>query len=208
MAAHTQAYKHAKDIPEVVWSAFKRNEGAANIMLPFALNALEFPPENEGQLWIAYFDATGQVTFVLSCTSRSLGDYPIFIFTTLGPAERQVADITGPLDSVARALARALDESRTDRARVFSVFACEAVTREFCKIWSMLSGIKIEREYYHATFTFCTSATLTPSSNLRTLPEDRNLAISLGPAESSHLALVARLCEEFSKTSVSNVKNR
>ena len=203
MSAQTQVYTHASDIPEAIWNAFKRNEGAANILYPFASKAREFPRENEGQLWIAYFDQTEQVTFVLSCTTRSLGDYPIFIYTAHGPTERQIADIAGPLES----LARELEGSLADKARVFAVFACEAVTREFCKIWSTLSGINIEGEYYDATFTFCTNATLTPSSNLRTLPEDRNLAISLGPAESSHLALAARLCEEFSKTSVSNVNN-
>jgi len=200
--AQTRIFTHASAIPDAVWDAFRRNEGAANIMYPFALKAQEFPQETEGQLWIAYFDQTEQVTFVLSCTTRSLGDYPIFIYTTNGPAERQPVDITGPLESLARAL-----KGSVDKARVFAVFACEAITRKFCEIWMGMSGISIKGEYYDATFTFCTNATLTPSSNLRILPEERNLAISLGPAETSHLGLVARLCEEFSRTSVSHVNN-
>lgn len=204
MAAQVQVYNHAKNIPEPVLEAFRRKEGAANIMYPFVLKARQFPPENQEQLWIAYFDPLGQVTFVLSCTTRSLGTYPIFIFTTNSPAECQTADITTPL----RLLANQLAESIAHNARVFAVFSCEPVTREFCRIWEERSGIsQIQEEYYNAIFTFCTSATLTPSSNLRILPEDRNLAIELRPADESDLPFVARLCEEFSRTSVSDVTN-
>ncbi|KAL4070646.1 hypothetical protein J3A83DRAFT_3239360 [Scleroderma citrinum] len=196
MIAQTQTYTHADDLPAPVWDAFRHNEAAANVVYPFALKARESPRGSQEQLWIAYFDSTDQVTFVLSCTTRSLGDYPVFIYTTNGPAERQPADITEPLESLATALRRSVNP-----ARVFAVFACEAVTREFARIWEVLSEIKVEGPYYDATFTFCTKTTLTPSMNLRPLPEDRNLTIWLGQAEDSHLAWVANLCQQFAATS-------
>lgn len=196
MASRVESYTHASDINDAVIDAFKSNEGAANTIYPFILKARDFPRDGS-QLWIAHFEDNGQVTFVLSCTRGVLGDYPVFIFTTKPPTERK--DITQPLGQLAQALRASVAPER-----VFAVFSCEAVTCEFARIWTELTGIDVEREYYRATFSYCTAATFTPSSQLRPLPENRDLAIWLGPANESHTAKVAELCHKFAATSVSN----
>lgn len=180
MASRVESYTHASDIDDAVIDALKSNEGAANTIYPFILKAKDFPRDGS-QLWIAHFEHNGQVTFVLSCTRGVLGDYPVFIFTTKPPTERK--DITQPLGQLAQALRASVAPER-----VFAVF----------------SGTDVEREYYRATFSYCTAATFTPSSQLRPLPENRDLAIWLGPANESHTAKVAELCHKFAATSVSN----
>lgn len=193
MASRVESYTHASDIDDAVIDALKSNEGAANTIYPFILKAKDFPRDGS-QLWIAHFEHNGQVTFVLSCTRGVLGDYPVFIFTTKPPTERK--DITQPLGQLAQALRASVAPER-----VFAVFSCEAVTCEFARIWTELTGTDVEREYYRATFSYCTAATFTPSSQLRPLPENRDLAIWLGPANESHTAKVAELCHKFAATS-------
>ncbi|KAI6047919.1 hypothetical protein EDC04DRAFT_2886712 [Pisolithus marmoratus] len=171
MSSRVETYTHASDIDDAVIAAFESSEGAANIMYPFILKAKDLPRDG-AQLWIAYFDDNGQVAFVLSCTKGVLGNYPVFIFTTKPPTEREPRHIIQPLGLLAHALRTSVTPER-----VFAVFSCEAVTREFARIWTDLTGIAIEHEYYRATFSYCTAATLTPSSKLRPLPENRDFTI-------------------------------
>ncbi|KAI6136351.1 hypothetical protein F5141DRAFT_1059511 [Pisolithus sp. B1] len=195
MAPRVETYTHASDISDAVIAAFESNEGAANIMYPFILKAKDLPRDS-AQLWIAYFEDNEQVAFVLSCTRGVLGNYPVFIFTTKPPAERKPSHTTQPLELLAHALRASVPPER-----VFAVFSCEDITREFGRIWADLTHIAIGSEYYRATFSYCTAATFTLSSALRPLPEDRDLTIWLGPAKESHTAKVAELCQKFAATS-------
>ncbi|KIK30220.1 hypothetical protein PISMIDRAFT_37747, partial [Pisolithus microcarpus 441] len=187
---------------DAVIAAFESNEGAANIMYPFILKAKDLPRDG-AQLWIAYFEDDEQVPFVLSCTKGVLGNYPVFIFTTKPPTERKPCHITQPLELLAHTLRASVAPER-----VFAVFSCEAITREFARIWADLTHIAIGSEYYKATFSYCTAATFTLSSGLRPLPEGRDLTIWLGPANESHTAKVAELCQKFAATSEPYVLTR
>lgn len=203
-SAHCQAYRNASDLPAEFWSTLRKNEAAANLILPFAKKALASPPKaGDDQLWIILYDPTGKdVEFVLSCTRGLLGNYPIFVFTPKSSAqlareEAEGKDIPNRLSQLAL---RLLNEVPSDR--VFSVFSVAYVAEKFARALQEHGIQPHDEPYYDAIFTFCTAETLGRSTENFTLKSE-GLKISLRLADMSHLDGVKDLCRDFSLTSVS-----
>lgn len=211
--SRAHAYHHASDLPEAFWKALMRNEAAANIILPFAQKALDFPrEEGSDQLWIILYDeVSNDVEFVLSCTKPEapLGNYPIFIFTPKSSAqlaleERLGKNMDASLSQLVLCLLREVPPQR-----VFSVFSIAMVAEKFAKIFEEHAhGIHAHKDaYYDATFALCTGETLNePSVSFRSLAlaEDEDILIALRRADISHLEGIKALCKAFSFTSVSS----
>ncbi|KIJ66264.1 hypothetical protein HYDPIDRAFT_26629 [Hydnomerulius pinastri MD-312] len=201
LPSSTIPYTHASELPQSVWNAFKSNEGAANIVLPFAMKATHFPRNNK-QLWIAQFDQAGNVDFVLSCTEEEgvegpNAKYPIFIFTPI-PSEQLGPGLSDSLFPLARCLQQAVPAER-----VFSVFSPAVVTEEFAQIWSKCSGKAIIPEpYYDATFSFCTVDTLKGLKSSSKLLDRPELVIQTRLANEFDVVRLGVLCQEFSETSL------
>ncbi|KAH0838040.1 hypothetical protein J3R83DRAFT_6280 [Lanmaoa asiatica] len=203
-----RAYKHASDLPTEFWGALMQNEAAANIVLPFAKRALDFPREDgNDQLWIIlYNDTSDNVEFVLSCTKGLLGDYPIFVFTPKSSAQLHLEEKQGKniADSLLQLVLCLLRE--VPPKRVFSVFSIAKVAEKFSEIFEEHTrehGIQAHGDpYYDATFTFCTNETLNKSSvSFSSLPESEDILIALRRADHSHLEGVKAMCKGFSFTS-------
>ncbi|KAG6329070.1 hypothetical protein ID866_10019 [Astraeus odoratus] len=196
MSPRIEAYTHANNIPETVWGALRAQEARSNVIYPFALKAKEFGQNDTAQLWLAYFNGAGQVTFVLSCTRGDLGDYPIFIVTSIPYAECQDEVITGPLVLLAKEL-----RSKVQLDRVFAVFAYAPVAHMFATVWQDQTNVARGDEYYRAAFGHCTRASFMNAQEPRTLPSDRSIEVWLGRAEARHTEQVADLCFQFAETS-------
>ena len=191
------AYRHAAEIPDEVWRALRENEADANIILPHAIKALASPDDVSGkQLWIAVYDGTNNVLFVLSCTHGPMDDYPIFIV-----ACKRSNDLAQDLGPLVQCLMDAVP-----RERVFSVFARKPVAEMFAQLLHEACGIQaLEKPYYDARLAWCTRDTFVDPIDLR-LPVrdgDDEVAIALRKADKTHLEGVAQLCKQFSETSVS-----
>jgi len=204
-----RVFRHASDLLPKVEHALLQNEAAANVILPFAKKALNFPRDDK-QLWIALYDEAESIEFVLSCTEGPLGKYPIFIVASKSPAQiaqdeeggRDIADSLKPL------VTSLLKE--VPPQRVFSVFSIARVAETFAEIFVARTpqehDIRLGDRYYDATFTFCTSETFNESLDLKfPLREFEDIAISLQRADLSHLEGIKVLCKEFCETSVSTI---
>ncbi|KAG8219529.1 hypothetical protein J3R82DRAFT_479 [Butyriboletus roseoflavus] len=201
-----RAYNHASDLPTEFWDALMQNEAAANIILPFAKKALDYPREDgNDQLWIIlYSETSNNVDFVLSCTKGSLGNYPVFVFTPKSSAqltleENQGKDMAASLLQLVLCLLKEVPPQR-----VFSVFSIAKVAEKFAEILEeQARGVKaLEVPYYDAIFTFCTSETLNKASiSFSSLPESEDILIALRRADISHLEEIKALCKGFSHTS-------
>ncbi|KAF8549854.1 hypothetical protein OG21DRAFT_537352 [Imleria badia] len=203
-----RAYHHAADIPNDVWRALLQNEAASNVILPFARKAVNLSREGDGeQLWIALYDGTNNVEFVLSCTKGPLGNYPIFIVASkssvqLAQEERRGRKLADSMLPLVLCLLKEIPPQR-----VFSVFSIAKVAESFAEIFEANTrqdyGIQaLEHPYYDATFTFCTSETLKelPDST-STFSGSEDTVIALRRAEMSHLKGIAAMCKAFSETS-------
>jgi hypothetical protein len=119
-----------------------------------------------------------------------LGTYPIFIFTP-HPVDQLSDDF---LQSSMIHLVLTLYQ-HMPRQRVFSVFAPEPVAKAFACIWSIYTGIAIEKTpYYYAAISHCSKMT----------PMDREVP----PFHESRLAVradipaAAELCYGFASEAV------
>ena len=206
-----RAYRHASDLPNDVWRMLLQNEAAANVVLPFAKKALNSPGGDREQLWIALYDDTNKVEFVLSCTKGPLGNYPIFVVPSRSSAQIAQEEKRGKniSDSLLPLVLCLLEE--VPPQRVFSVFSIAKVAEKFAEIFEAHTreeyGIQaLEDPYYDATFTFCTSETLKrPPDSLSASPGSDDVVIALRRADMSHLEEVKAMCKAFSETSVGTV---
>ena len=160
-----RAFHHASDIPDEVWRMLSENEPFANHILPFAKKAKNFPRgADKDQLWIALYDDTNDVDFVLSCTKGPLGNLPIFIVPSKASAARlaeEEEDDMDLTDSLLLLVSCLLDE--VSPQRVFSVFSVARVTKKFAEIFEAEAHARQQDDiqahedpYYEATFMFCT----------------------------------------------------
>ena len=209
-----RAFYHASDIPDEVWRALSENEAAANVILPFAKKAKKLPRGHDGQFWIALYNGTNNVEFVLSCTRGPLGNYPIFIVPSKasarhaqeGQRDKDLADSLLPL-------VRCLLDKVDHPDRIFSIFSIARVTEKFAEIFQaevharQHHDIQAHKDpYYDATFTFCTSETFNESLRLEfPLRGTEDITISLRRADKTHLEGIKALCKAFSETSVSTI---
>ena len=205
------AYHHASDIPEDVWDALSQNEAAANVILPFARKATTLPRGDHEQLWIALYDSTNNVEFVLSCTKGPLGNYPIFIVPSKSTSQIiQDEECSGNIaDSLLPLVLCLLQE--VPPQRVFSVFSIARVAEAFAEIFEAHThqehGIQAFKDpYYNATFTFCTSETFKNSAgSISPFLGSDDTVIALRRADISHLGELKAMCKAFSETSVGTV---
>ena len=203
------AYHHASELPDEVWRALSENEAAANVILPFAsAKKAQNPQGDHEQLWIALYDSTNNVEFVLSCTKGLLGNYPIFIVPSKSTSQIvQDEECGGNIaDSLLPLVLCLLKE--VPPQRVFSVFSIARVAETFAKIFgahtSQEYGIQaFEVPYYDATFTFCTSETLKNAPG--PLKGSDDVVIALRRADMSHLMEIKGMCKAFLETSVGTV---
>jgi hypothetical protein len=207
-----RAYHHSSDLPNDVWRMLSQNEAAANVVLPFAKKALNFPRGGGREhLWIALYDYTNNVEFVLSCTKGPLGNYPIFIVASKSSAQIAQEEKRGKniSDSLLSLILCLLNE--VPPQRVFSIFSIAKVAEKFAEIFEAHTreeyGIQaVQDPYYDATFTFCTSETLKkPLDALSSFPGSDDVVIALRRADMSHLKEVKAMCKAFSETSVGTV---
>ena len=205
------AYHHSSELPNEVWRALLQNEAAANVILPFARKALNFPRGDHEQWWIALYDSTNTVEFVLSCTKGPLGNYPIFIVPSksssqIAQDERRGKNIADSLSPLVLCLLKEVPPQR-----VFSVFSIARVAEAFAEILEAHThqeyGIQAFNDpYYDATFTFCTSETLKNAPGpISSFPGSDDIVIALRRADMSHLQEIKAMCKEFSETSVGTV---
>lgn len=207
------AYHHASDLPHHVWQALSDNQAAANVILPFAEKARSFSREGDDkQWWVVLSDDANNVEFVLSCTKGPLGNYPIFIVVSKSVARRTEAeDGDQPLTDAVSALVLGLLNIVPPK-RVFSVFSIAKVSKKFAELFVTEAharqehDIQIDKDYYDATFTFCTRETFNETLTFPfPVEDDEDITIAICRADSSHLEGVKVLCKAFSEISVCTV---
>ncbi|KAK7694964.1 hypothetical protein QCA50_002152 [Cerrena zonata] len=198
---HVDVYTSALRLPKMVWDTFSSNPRSANIMYPHALKCHHL--EDKGrqpapdQFWIVCCTGANgsnmSVDFVLSCTRGPLGNYPIFIFTTVPHTQLDsnaaVVRISALVDHLS---------AYANVKRVFSVFAPELLARVFASIWTERKGIPLDPvlpEYYAAKLTYCNRE----SFNRVEPPLYAGYLMRL--ANESDIPKVAPLCHGFSAES-------
>ncbi|KAF8846058.1 hypothetical protein BDN67DRAFT_1006545 [Paxillus ammoniavirescens] len=204
VVSRARRFTSARALPKSVWDALRQNEPAANIILSFAEKAALKSSSDEQQLWVALYDDSGSVEFVLSCTKGLLGNYPIFIFTPKSSAqlEQEEKGGKGITESMSQLVSSLLEVVHP--TRVFSVFSIAEVARQFAQIFQETIKEKdikaIDEPYYDATFTFCTRETLSSSLPISPLKDD-SIVIAIRRADMSQLGALTVLCKEFAATS-------
>lgn len=190
-------YDHASKLPSTVWDAFRTREREANIMYPHALKSCLY--DDNQQFWItcsthiASGDDRQTLDLVLSCTEGAMGSYPLFIFANTSSRHLTPEWLRSRLEALIQRLL-----AKVDASRVFSVFAPEAITREFAQMWTYRTDIGFYNEpYYAAKLTYCTPTTIT--RRRMTLFPDLGYVPRLG--EEKDLHVVAELCRGFAATS-------
>ncbi|OBZ79497.1 hypothetical protein A0H81_00808 [Grifola frondosa] len=190
-------YSSVRDLPPVVWDAFRAYPQKSNIMYPHAVEALRHAGQtvSSRQVWITCLSihSTGlppSIDFVLSCTEGHLGSYPVFIFTPLAPHLLDEGFLMPRISALVRALRECVPPER-----VFSIFAVDPVTRMFARLWTNDTGVPLDSnpEYYHAMLTYCTRQSLKP----RQSPELPDLTYKLRLAVDADISEAARLCYRF-----------
>ena len=197
-----QHFLAAKDLPNSVWESFSFHPRGANIMHSHAkksrLSEEAGNPPKVGQCWVVCSRKLGNgdpsVDFVLSCTEGPLGNYPIFIFTTIPHNQLNSGATASGISALVDALSPLVAITR-----VFSVFAPEPLARRFASAWTEKHGIPLDSdpEYYHAKLTYCTKETLRPPSQSTPAPNGRPRR-----ANQSDIPTIAELCQAFAKDSV------
>ncbi|KII91848.1 hypothetical protein PLICRDRAFT_38708 [Plicaturopsis crispa FD-325 SS-3] len=185
-------YRNVRNLPPAVWEAFASHPGDANIMYAHAQSKKASQPDPR-DVWITCVNnqtSPPQLKYVLSCTEGPLGAYPVFIFTTMSPAQLKPRDTTQAVAELAQTLLTAVHP-----ARVFAVFAPSVITQLFAHSWSHITKIRnlISQPYYSARFTYCTAATLTYQHS----PAGPELRL----AQSSDISEAAELCFGFAADS-------
>ena len=198
-----QHFLAAKDLPASVWESFSSHPRGANIMHPHAkkcrLSEEAGDPPKVGQCWVVCSRKLGNgdpsVDFVLSCTEGLLGNYPIFIFTTIPHSQLNSGAAASGISALVDELSPLVAITR-----VFSVFAPEPLAQRFASAWAEKHGVPLDPLqpiYYRAKLTYCTKETLRP-------PRQGAPAPSGGPrrANQSDIPTIAELCQAFAKDSV------
>lgn len=199
----TTTVRSAKELPRAVWDAFEKSPQSANIMYAHAKQAAQYPSTRQSEnLWIVGWNMTHsrrkspEVAFVLSCTTHSLGKYPVFIFTPLS-RNILVDDFVRPrILQIVRAL-----REHAPPERVFSIFALDVLTHLFADLWTAETGVRLAANpvYYHSALMYCDRSTF----RSRELPLLPDAVITLRLAVDADVKKTAALCRGFSETSVS-----
>lgn len=193
-------YTSAIDLPQLVWETFRSHQCDANIMYPQAEQCRdrERRGESSRSIWITCTTAersdSPTIDFVLSFTEGPLGQYPVFIFTTLPHNEHHRESTRRRLRAMARLLAQNVRPER-----VFSVFAPEQITRTFASLWTEETGIGLDANpaYYAAKFSHCTARSFRPRQQ-SVLP---GVSYDLRLARDEDAVRCAELCYGFAEES-------
>ncbi|KAJ7579311.1 hypothetical protein C8J56DRAFT_796606 [Mycena floridula] len=190
-------YDSASSIPEPILGFLRSSACNSNVVLPHILKmkaaekAGQSVPPN--QLWLTS-SSSNTLEFILSCTTNALGDYPIFITTSMPYSQLTEAYLEPRLRQLAEVLAR-----NVPHRRVFSVFAPEIIASIFVPQWTQLTGIEsYSNPYYHAKLTFLSRGTRSLNKQMTTMSNDQ-IIYELRPAVSRDLRAVAELCLGFSQ---------
>lgn len=201
-------YTTATSIPQDVVDYLEHDAQNSNILLPHLLKTrnLEAQGIYGENAWIvstSYPDSLSQpvIDFVLSCTTGSLGNYPIFIYHAQSLATLNPSYLIPRMLSLAERLGEAVPT-----ARVFSVFAVEPVARAFADAWTNLKGVSVAHtdvkanlthEYYAALLTYCNSRSFRP----RQQSTHPTYQFDMRPAVIQDIPEVAELCYGFAAES-------
>ncbi|EPT03525.1 hypothetical protein FOMPIDRAFT_51369 [Fomitopsis schrenkii] len=154
------------------------------------------PRRNDSSFWLTLwsFSASGRpvLDLVLSCLTWSLGNYPIFLWTSCRPGTFQSDWLAPRVDQLTEYLRMCVPPER-----VYSVFGMTQLVKTFARRWSSRTGYIVEPEpFYAAHFTYCDTETFCVS-NAR-LP----LGHHLRRAKPHDIEAVAQLCREFADDTV------
>lgn len=215
----------ATDFLSAAYPALRRYERSSNIILAHALQlvstesaltacafitdsdvhlpSIQIFPHKRDTFWLTlwsshsdFYSDHSMPDVVLSCTSSTFGNYPIFVWT---PHHHTFATQASWLIPRMVTLTKHLS-SCIPRERVFSVFGLEVLVRTFADVWTDITGIQvIPKPFYVAYLTYCTPESSRNSEYTNSLP----LGHCIRRAAFCDLHSVAQLCYEFSEDSVS-----
>ncbi|KAJ7786597.1 hypothetical protein B0H16DRAFT_1670642 [Mycena metata] len=187
-------HNEAEDFLAVTYPTLHRHEGSVNI---YALTVCRFTTDADIQLpcptppipaqtfWLTVWSHRGRSTpaldMVLSCLDSPLGDYPIFLWTSV-PQDSQLPQWLEPRISRLTAYLHAC------------VFSTAALTTAFVEKWSALTGFQINPEPLYTAFSaVCTQQTLSASVSAQ-----QGLARR---ATMRDVEAAGKLCQEFANGS-------
>jgi hypothetical protein len=198
-APYASTFRKASDLPQRVWDILNSHSRNANVILPQANKALvaELAGEPiEDCLWITC-NLYSTVELVLACTPGDMGDYPVFIFTSL-PSNQLTTEYLRPRIEL---LAEALRGEPGSIQRAYSVYSPSPITKLFVDAWTRITGVKNYKNepYYAANITFCTRRSFIN----RQTSVHPSLTYDLRPAVATDIVHIAPLCHGFAAESVS-----
>ncbi|EJD03786.1 uncharacterized protein FOMMEDRAFT_133168 [Fomitiporia mediterranea MF3/22] len=148
--------------------------------------------------WLTLWTTVGteakalKLQLVLSCLSWSLGDYPIFLWSSDAPGETTDDKLAPRLELLQDAL-----QSIVDRRRVFSVFGRTDLVTAFKRCWTSNTGATDEpKPFYTALMTYCTRETFKPSQRIQL---ERG---TIRKAAFTDIDAIGVLCKEFADASI------
>lgn len=193
-------YTRAVDIPSIAVEALEKRDVQSNPILPHLLKCRQRVIEDIGNLWFVLFanESCSEVLYVASCTRSPLGDYPLFIFTTIPSMELSDDLLAQDMACLCQWL-----KSSVDPARIYSVFAVARMSLAFVAEWSALTGIEAySKPFYDCMGSFCTPRNLAPTRQNTGL-SSKGFEYQLAMGTKGDIPEMAALCELFSEESVS-----
>ncbi|EGN97165.1 hypothetical protein SERLA73DRAFT_161345 [Serpula lacrymans var. lacrymans S7.3] len=212
-------HNSAGDFLSVAYPTLRRHERSSNIILAHALKRIsteaaltgcQFITDSEvypnspstsqnydDSFWLTVWStsATGSaptLDLILSCTTNTLGDYPVFLWTPYTSSSKSATWLVPRITALIHHLL-----TRVHPERVFSVFGLTSLVKTFAKHWSDITGFVVEPEpFYAAYFTFCTPDTFQESAY------QLSKGHVLRRATLADVDSVAQLCKEFADDSI------
>ncbi|KAI0361349.1 hypothetical protein OH77DRAFT_1391264 [Trametes cingulata] len=201
VAYHVSVFRHPAHFPTSVWASLEDHPQSSNIIYAHAAKFVKVGTDSAHiqsfNLWIVCWTATSTeptVDFVLSCTTGSLGPYPIFVFTPRSLSLLTREFVEPRIKSMVSALG-----ANVAPERVFSVFALDTVAEAFAAAWTAQTSIQLAQNpvYYHSKLMRCTKETFAVEDQKQV--SDQSAELRLAVLADVHE--VARLCRGFAAAS-------
>ncbi|EAU91701.2 hypothetical protein CC1G_04469 [Coprinopsis cinerea okayama7 len=191
-----QCHQQAKEVPRIVIEAMEAQATQANHILPSLFKYLSGELPDSGNTWFIVYGPDERVLYVASCNRTPLGDYPLFIFTTI-PTDRFT-------DDIAVADMKFLSDHMSPiihHERIYSVFAIDVVAEAFANAWYAKTGIEPYRKpFYDCTGSFCTKRDLKPRRQMTVL-STQGIDYEIRRGTKVDIPEIAVLCELFAQES-------